>query len=346
MCYSKSTWPIRNAACLLLTSLVAVGCSSSSTPVTSEDPEGPDNADPVTTAAEAFSAQLEGARSYGCSPGAEGQFTTEFVEVFTDGITTSDTWLYEEPECVTRPLSFTTALSLQSVTLENPVLTADGREAFAVMLETLQLSSEADEDDFPVGTVLFDILAVEQGGITEGTDFATTAEDRPSELASVLSAAPIGDRAEPASPEGLMSTWLSACFSGNIRQRTFGEQQFIENIQSFAENTCETPIATIINTWDVTYLDPITTVFGQSAMRTTMELVDSRYDDLVIDSNLPAPPSLSEVGLRFEDIWSIIDNELVIGTCLDKRIGDCGVGVDNIPTVLNFNIGNRFVRQL
>ena len=126
----------------------------------------------VDAAKMAFSEQLVGVRSYGCIPGEPGQFTTEFVEVYTDSFSTFDTWLYEEPDCVTRPLSFNATLSLSSYTLESPFLTSEGREAFTVTTELLQDSTEGT--GFSVGTTLFDLIAVEQGGVTVGVTFAET----------------------------------------------------------------------------------------------------------------------------------------------------------------------------
>ena len=310
------------------------------------DTEGNTNNDSNTdeAAIAAFGDQLQGVRSYGCTVRGPDQYTTEFVEVFSNGVTTNDVWLYEEPDCVTRPLTFSSALSMQNYTLESPFLTADGREAFKVQFETLQLSSESDDTDFPVGTVLYDILAVEEGGVTQGTSFATTEAERPTELIDAAPATAVGARADTASIDGLKHIWKAACFNGKIQQREFTDQQMIETVEYYNESACERFIATKINTWDVTYGEPVTTVFGLSALRTTTELVDSRLDDIVIDSTLQAPPGLSEIGISFEDIWGVVANELVIGTCLDKRPGNCGSD-SNIPDMLNFNVGNRFVKQ-
>ena len=305
-----------------------------------------DDSDTNNAARLAFEEQLEGVRSYGCSPGSEGFFTTEFVEVYANGQTTYDFWLYEEPECVTRPLTFTTELPIQSYVLENPVFTADGRDAFEIRFEVLQVSSEDDGSASPVGTELFDIAALEQGGVTLGTNFATTPEERPAELSDPASAQPIGMRADQASMEGLMHTWQAACFNGREQRRQFDEQVFIETISFYADDNCADSsfFATRRNTWNITYGNPVTTVFGQPALRTTTELINSELPSITFGSGLPGPPPLSEIGLVFEDIWAVIDNELVIGTCLDKGPGNCGVG-NNIPDILNFNVGNRFVRQ-
>ena len=310
------------------------------------DPDGgdPDSGGPDNSSVLAFAENLEGIRSYGCVPGGEGDFTFEFVEVYSNGLLFDDFWLYEEPECVTRPLTFSSVLGVQSYILGDPVLTDDGREAVEIVFETLQVSSEAGEDAFPVGTILFDIVALEQGGVTLGTTLATTPEDRPSTLLPAATATPIGVRADAASSAGLQGQWLAECFNGRIQQREFGETEFVETVQSFAEDTCEILLGTRINTWSITYLEPVLTVFGQPALRTSTELIDSRVENILIDSSLPPPPTTTELGLVFEDIWGVIDNELVIGTCLDKGPADCGVG-DNIPDLLNYNVGNRFVRQ-
>ena len=241
-------------------------------------------------------------------------------------------------------MTFSSVLGVQSYILGDPVLTDDGREAVEIVFETLQVSSEAGEDAFPVGTILFDIVGLEQGGVTLGTTFATTPEDRPSTLIPAATATPIGVRADAASSAGLQGQWLAECFNGRIQQREFGETEFVETVQSFAEDTCEILLGTRINTWSITYLEPVLTVFGQPALRTSTELIDSRVENILIDSSLPPPPTTTELGLVFEDIWGVIDNELVIGTCLDKGPADCGVG-DNIPDLLNYNVGNRFVRQ-
>jgi hypothetical protein len=299
------------------------------------------------TARLAFVEQLEGIRSYGCSPGEEGQFTTEFVEIYANGQTTYDFWLYEEPDCVTRPLTFTSTLPIDGFVIEDPVPIADGRGAFGIRLETIQQSSEADESDSPVGTVLFDLVAVEQGGVTTGDTLAsTTPEGRPTALGAPFNADPIGMRAAPASREGLMRSWSASCFNGREQQRVFDEQQLVETISFYADDDCSADmfLATRVNTWSIDYGDAVVTTFGQSALRTSTVLIDSQYTSLVIDSTLGAPPPLSQVGLMFEDIWAVIDNELVIGTCLDKRPANCGVG-ENIPDLLNFNVGNRFVGQ-
>lgn len=317
-----------------------------------EAPDSPvtdDDQDVDAAARLAFEAQLEGIRSYGCVPGEEGFFTSEFVEVFSNGLTTYDFWLYEEPECVTRPLTTASVLPVLSYVLENPVLTADGREAFEIQLERLQLSSEDGEDVQPVGTALFDLVAVEQGGVSIniGITSATTPGERPTELVGPFSAEPIGARADPASMEGLMHTWQADCFNGREITRVFDEQQFIETFTEYADDDCTSDsfIATQLNTWNVTYGDPVTSVFGQSVMRTTIELIDAQFTSVVIDSSLPAPSPLREIGTVFEDIWAVIGDELVIGTCLDKRIGNCGNSTDNIPNLINLNVGNRFVRQ-
>ena len=313
-----------------------------------EAPDSPvtdDDQDVDAAARLAFEAQLEGIRSYGCVAGDEGFFTAEFVQVFSDGLTTSNTWFYEEPECVTRPLSAST-LGIDSYVLESPFLTADGREAFKIQYEVLQLSSQAGEDAFPVGTVLFDIIAVEQGGVTQGTVFSTTPEERATELFAPSDAEPIGARTDPASMEGLMHTWQAACGNGREITRVFDEQQFLETINFYADDDCSVDsfIATRVDTANITYGDPVTSVFGQSVMRTTRELIDSQFTALVIDSSLPAPPPLNEPGLIVEDIWAVIDNELVIGTCLDERPGNCRTA-DNIPNLIDYNVGDFFIRQ-
>lgn len=313
-------------------------------PVQDEPDQDEAEANALEAARMAFNSELEGVRSYGCSPGAEGQFTTEFVEVFFNGQTSSDIWLYEEPDCNSRPLTVKTALPLQSYMLENPVVTADGRDAFEVQLETLQVSSEAGDGAFPVGTVLFDIFALEQGGVTQGTAFATTAEERPLDLLTAGTATPVGARADAATAAGLMNTWRAECFNGRVQERTFDDQQLVERVDFYADDACESFIASRFNTWNVTYKEAVTTVFGQPALRTFTELVSSRYGIILSGPDLPEPPPLSQVGLMFEDIWGVIGDELVIGTCLDKRPGGCG-SADNVPDILNYNVGNRFVRQ-
>jgi len=318
--------------------------------VGSEDTSGDSGAgqgDESETVRLAFVEQLEGIRSYGCSPGGEGQFTTEFVEIYANGQTTYDFWLYEEPDCITRPLTFTSTLPVDGFVVEDPVPTADGRDAFGIRLETIQQSSEADESDSPVGTVLFDLVAVEQGGVTTGSTLAsTTPEGRPTALGAPFNAEPLGMRTAPASRESLMRSWTASCFNGREQQRVFDELQLVETVSFYADDDCsaEMFLATRVNTWSIDYGDPVVTTFGQSALRTSTVLIDSQYTSLVIDPTLGSPPPLSQVGLMFEDIWAVFDNELVIGTCLDKRPGNCGVG-DNIPDLLNFNSGNRFVGQ-
>ena len=306
--------------------------------------DAPDVEDTNAAARLAFEEQLEGVRSYGCVPG--DVFTTEIVEIYSNGQTSIDEWFYEEPGCVTRPLSGTSTLPIQSYVLQNPVLTTDGREAFEIQLEILQLSSNDGEDAAPVGTEFFGLVAVEQGGVTLGTTFATTPEERTTELDEPFNAAPIGSRTDPASMEGLMHTWQAACAGGQEMTRVFDEQQFIETISFYADADCsaESFFATRVNTANVTYGDPVTSVFGQSVMRTTREVIDSQLTSIVIGAGLPSPPPLTEVGLIVEDIWAVIDNELVIGTCLDKRPGNCGRG-DNIPNLIDYNIGERFIRQ-
>ena len=325
-----------------------------SQPPTDEVPDSPlaDDSDVNDAAILAFEEQLEGVRSYGCVPGVDGFLTSEFVEVFSNGLTTFDFWLYEDDtECVTRPITETTVLPIFSYVLERPFITADGREAFEFQTEVQQLSSvdgfNVNFANFPEGTVLFDIIAVEQGGVVAGTTLSSTPEDRPTELLEPFgSPQPVGIRAEPASIQGLINTWQAECFQGREQQREFNEQNLIETISFYDDDDCAADRfrATRVNTWNITYGDPVTTVFGQPALRTTTELVDSQFSDLVIDSSLPPPPPLSQIGLVFEDIWGVIDNELVIGTCLDKRPDNCGVA-DNIPDIMNFNVGNRFVKQ-
>ena len=238
---------------------------------------------------------------------------------------------------------------IESYVLGDPVLTADGREAFEFQSEVLQQSQQDVDNEFPAGTVGFGIIAVEQGGVLLGTTIGSTPEERPTELQDVSLVAnvqPIGVRAEPASMEGLIDTWQSECLNGRVDRRVFDEQNLIETSSFYDDDDCaaERFIATRVNTWNITYGDPVTSVFGQPALRTTIELIDSQFSSLVIDSSLPAPPALTEIGLVFEDIWAVVDNELVIGTCLDKRPGNCGIG-ENIPDLLNFGNERRFVRQ-
>lgn len=261
-----------------------------------------------------------------------------------DGRVTSDTWLYEEPSCSTRPLTFSSALAVSAWSLEDPVLTEDGREAYGIRYEALQQGNDGEPNGDAPGTVSFDLVALEDGGVSIGSEPSTTLEGLTNSLLGPYPATPLGERATTASREGLQGTWLAGCFNSRIQQRAFDEQEFVETIRYFADGACETFYAETIKTWSVTYGEPVTSVFGQPVMRTTIERIDARYGDLVIDASLPEPPPLGENGAVFEDIWGVIDDELVIGTCLDKGPGNCGVG-DNIPDMLNFNIGNRFVRQ-
>ncbi len=303
--------------------------------------EGPSDGDIA-----AFNSMLQGVRSYGCVPGGEGFFTTEFVEVFSDGITSNDVWLYKDQDCTSRPLTFSTQLGLERYMVEMPLSTNDGQSVYGINFQILQLSSEDTNDAFPVGTTLYDIVKLEDGGFTLGNAFATTPEERPLDLLQPAAAVSVGMRADPASAEGLMHTWGAACFNGKIQQRVFDEFNLTETVECFADDDCDIDsfYATRINTWDVTYADAVTTVFGQPALQVRSELADSRLDQIVIGAGLPSPPALSEVGIVFEDIWAVFANELVIGTCLDKSIGDCG-SAGNIPNLLNFNVGNRFIRQ-
>ena len=294
-----------------------------------------------------FDAMLEGVRSYGCVPGDAGFFTTEFVEVFANGLTTYDTWLYEEPDCVSRPLSVNRTLPLNSYTVQEPLTANDGTPVYGLMFEVLQHSIEEGDGNLPIGTRLYDIAAIDQGGVRLGQSFATTPEDRPMDLLDASSAMPVGQRADAASAEGLMHIWHAACFNGQVQWREFNEQHLIETVRYFANNECTDNgfYATRINTWEVSYGAPVTTVFGQPALRVRSELADSRLDDIVIGSGLPSPPALSEIGLVFEDIWGVVDGELVIGTCLDKRSDDACGSAQNVPNMLNFNVGNRYIRQ-
>ena len=313
-----------------------------------EAPDAPvaDDSDTNAAARLAFEEQLNGIRSYGCNPGDP---SFELVEVYSNGLLTWDFWLYEEPECVTRPVAASQVFGIESYVLGDPVLTADGREAFEFQTEVLQQSQQDVDNEFPAGTVGFGIIAVEQGGVLLGTTIGSTPEERPTELQDVSLVAnvqPIGVRAEPASMEGLIDTWQSECLNGRVDRRVFDEQNLIETSSFYDDDDCAADrfIATRVNTWNITYGDPVTSVFGQPALRTTIELIDSQFSSLVIDSSLPAPPALTEIGLVFEDIWAVVDNELVIGTCLDKRPGNCGIG-ENIPDLLNFGNERRFVRQ-
>ena len=142
-----------------------------------------------------------------------------------------------------------------------------------------------------------------------------------------------------------MQTWATGCSRSRIRERVFDDQFLTETSQFFAEDTCETLLGTRTDTWNITYLEQVTTVFGQSAQTTFIELADSSVANLLIDSTLPPPPTILEPGLMFFDIWSNIDNQLVIGTCFDKRSDiECGQA-GNVPDVLRYNSDTRFVLQ-
>ncbi len=310
------------------------------------DEEGGDpGGDPGDGAQANFQDGLIGLRSYGCEPGAEGEFTTEFVEAYlADGRLTSDTWLYEEPGCSTRPLTFSRALAVSTWSLEGPRVTEDGRQAYGIRFEALQQGNDGDIYGDTPGKVSYDLVALEEGGVSIGAEVSTTLEGLSNSLLGPFPATPLGERAATASVEGLQGTWLAGCFNSRIQQRAFDQQAFVETIRYYADSACETFYAETIKTWAVTYGEPVTSVFGQPVMRTTMERVDAQYGDLVIDVSLPEPPPLGENGAVVEDIWGVIDDELVIGTCLDKGPGNCGVG-ENIPDMLNFNIGNRYLRQ-
>lgn len=306
-----------------------------------------DDADPAAGdgAAANFRDALVGYRSYGCTPGAEGEYTTEFIEAFTEeGLVYYDTWLYEEPDCVTRPLTFNRTLELQSWELGDAVLAADGRMAYAIDYTTIQQGNDGAVYGDPVGTVVYDIVGIDEGGVAGGEVAATDPAQRTDRLLGPFPAEPLGVRAEPASREALLGTWEAACRRSKTRTRTLDEQSLVDRVRYYTDTACTEFYAETITTWTATYGEPTVSAFGQPVMRTTIERISARYGDLVIGGGVPAPPELGENGAVFEDIWGVIAGELLIGTCLDKRPEDCGVG-ENVPDLLNMNVGDRFFRQ-
>ena len=312
------------------------------------EPGGEEPGDRVAAARADFRDALVGVRDYGCEPGEEGSYSTRFVEAYTgDGLYTHDLHLHEARDCSDRPLSFASQLSIESWSLIDPLVTGDGCEAFGIDFETRQERLEGGEvTGYALGTVVYDIAALEAGGVTLGTDLPASPEERGDTLFDPSPAVPWAGLSAPASREGLQGTFAAACFRAKEQTRAFEGATFTETVVYFVDDACTMAHARRVTRWDIEYGEPTRTVFGDAALETRMVAAESAVTEVATDAaGVPEPPAPTEIGKTFFDLWAVVGDELVVGTCLDKGPGDCGTTAALRADVLNLNVGNRYRRR-